>query len=125
MTSNLSTVGEAAVLAPLTTSAFVSLHTGDPGNTGATEVSTSGTGYVRKSVAFSSAVVGNTTVASNNAVVSFDPALAGWGTISYFGIWDAATAGNFRGSGTLASAKNVNLNDTARFLAGTLTITAA
>ncbi len=120
MTSNLSGKGETAILAPLTSSAYVSLHTGDPGDTGASEVS--GGGYARQPVTFTNAG-NNPTVASNSAVINFPTATAGWGTISYFGIWDAVTAGNFRGSGTM-TAKNVNLNDTARFLAGTLTITA-
>ena len=33
--TGLSSSGEAAVLTPLTTTAYVSLHTADPGNTGA------------------------------------------------------------------------------------------
>ena len=122
MTSNLSSKGETAVLAPLTNTAYVSLHTGDPADIGANEVT--GGAYARQGPVGFTNSGSNPTVAANTAVVSFPTATAGWGTISYFGIWDAVTAGNFRGSGTLASAKNVNLNDTARFLAGTLTITA-
>ena len=41
--TGLSSAGEAAVLTPLTTTAYVSLHTADPGNTGASEVSGSPT----------------------------------------------------------------------------------
>jgi hypothetical protein len=120
--SGLSPAGETAILAPLTTTAYVSLHTADPGTTGASEVS--GGSYARQGpVAFANA--GNEpTVASNSAIVTFPAATAAWGTISYFGIWTAATAGTFQGSGALTAAKAINSGDTARFLANALTITA-
>ena len=50
--TGLSSAGEAAVLAPLTAIAYVSLHTADPGSAGASEVS--GGAYARQGpVAFS------------------------------------------------------------------------
>jgi hypothetical protein len=118
----LSPYGETQILTPLTTTAYVSLHTADPGLTGTSEVS--GGAYARQGpVAFVNA--GNEpTVASNSAIVTYPAATAAWGTIGWFGIWDAATAGNFRGSGALSAAKTVNNGDTARFLANQLTITA-
>ena len=118
----LSPAGEGAVLTPLTTTAYVSLHTADPGTTGTSEVS--GGAYARQGpVAFANA--GNEpTVASNSAILTFPAATASWGTIGWFGIWTAATAGTFQGSGALTSAKPINSGDTARFLAGALTITA-
>ena len=67
--TGLSGAGEAAVLTPLTTTAYVSLHTADPGNTGASEVS--GSAYARTGpVAFTNAG-NNPTVASNSAIVTF------------------------------------------------------
>ena len=118
----LSPAGETAVLTPLTTTAYVSLHTADPGTTGASEVS--GGAYARQGpVAFANA--GNEpTVASNSAILTFPAATATWGTIGWFGIWTAATAGTFQGSGALTQAKPINQGDTARFLANALTITA-
>jgi hypothetical protein len=117
----LSSKGEAAVITPLVTTAYVSLHTADPGDTGANEVS--GGGYARQgAVAFTNAG-NNPTVASNSAIVTFPTATSAWGTISFFGLWDAATAGNFRGAGSVATAQPINIGDTARFLANTLTIT--
>ena len=50
--SGLSSVGETAVLAPLIASAYVSLHTADHGNTGTSEISTSGTDNARLPVTF-------------------------------------------------------------------------
>jgi hypothetical protein len=121
--SGLSAYGEAAVLAPLITNAYVSLHTADPGNTGASEV-TGDPAYARQGpVAFTEAP-SNPTVASNSAIITYPAATALWGTISFFGVWDAATGGNFRGSGAVTTPKSVNTGDTARFAANSLTITA-
>jgi hypothetical protein len=120
--TGLSSGGEAAVLTPLTTTAYVSLHTADPGNTGASEIS--GGGYVRQGpIAFTSAG-NNPTVASNSAILTYPAATASWGTISFFGIWTAASGGTFQGSGAVTTPKAVNSGDTARFAANALTITA-
>lgn len=120
--AGLSPYGESSILTPLTTTAYISLHTGDPGTTGISEVS--GGAYARQGpVGFTNS--GNEpTVARNNAVVTYPVATAAWGTVSYFGIWDAATAGNFRGSGAVSTPQAVNLGSTASFAANALTITA-
>jgi hypothetical protein len=120
--TGLSPAGEAAVLTPLTTTAYVSLHTADPGTTGTSEVS--GGAYARQGpIAFTNS--GNEpTVASNSAILTYPAATAAWGTIGWFGIWTAATAGTFQGSGAVTTPKAVNSGDTARFAAGALTITA-
>ena len=120
--TGLSSAGEAAVLTPLTTIAYVSLHTADPGNTGASEVS--GSAYARVGPVTFANAGNNPTVASNSAIVTFPMASGSWGTVSYFGIWTAASGGTFQGSGALTTSKAVGNGDTARFLAGALTITA-
>ena len=119
--TGLSSKGETAILAPLTTTAYVSLHTADPGDAGVAEVV--GGAYARQTVAFANSGA-NPTIAANPAIVSFPKATTDWGTVGFFGIWDAATAGNFRGSGALTVAKMVNSDDIARFLPNALTITA-
>ena len=120
----LSPAGEAAILTPLTTTAYVSLHTADPGTTGTNEISTSGTAYARVGpVAFTNAG-SEPTVASNGAILTYAAATASWGTITHFGVWTAASGGTFQGSGALTTPKTVNSGDTARFAAGALTITA-
>ena len=63
-------------------------------------------------------------MASNSAIVTFPAATGSWGTVSYFGIWTAASGGTFQGSGALMTPKAVGNGDTARFLANALTITA-
>ena len=115
----LSGYGEGQVLTPLETTAYVSLHTADPGNTGANEIS--GSGYARQGpVGFTNAGA-NPTVGSNTAIITYPAATAAWGTIGYFGLWDAATAGNYRGSGAVTTPKTINSGDTARFAAGAVT----
>ena len=120
--TGLSSKGETAVLAPLTTTAYVSLHTADPADAGASEVS--GAAYARQGPTTFTNAGNNPTVASNSAIITFPAATGAWGTISHFGVWDAATAGNFRGSGAVTTPKAVGSGDTARFAAGALTITA-
>lgn len=61
---------------------------------------------------------------SNNVVVAFPAPTASWGSVSYFGLMDAATAGNLLICQQLASPKTINAGDAAPvFGAGALTIT--
>lgn len=65
-------------------------------------------------------------IISNSALIQFPKATADWlsGTnLAYFGVWDAATAGNLQFSGALAVAKPVLTNDTFEFPAGDLSAT--
>lgn len=104
---------------------YISLHTADPGETGANE--TSGTGYARKSVTndatqWPAAVAG---VKSNGAVITFaTPGAGGWGTVTHFGMWDASSAGNFLFGGALAVSKTINQDDSVTFGIGDIDITA-
>ena len=120
--TGLSSAGEAAILAPLTATAYVSLHTADPADTGASEIS--GNAYARQGPVVFANAGANPTVASNSAIVTFPAATGAWGTVTHFGVWSAATAGTFRGSGAVTTPKAVNTGDTARFAANALTITA-
>ena len=118
----LSSAGEALVLTPLTGTAYVSLHISAPDDSGNGEVT--GGSYARQGpVAFTN-TSNNPTVSSNSAIVTFPAATASWGTITHFGVWSAVTAGTFRGSGAVTTAKAVGNGDTARFAAGALTIRA-
>lgn len=66
------------------TNLYLSLHTGNPGESGAatSEVS-SGLGYGRQLITFATESGGAT---SNNNTPAFGPATAGWGTVNYGGI---------------------------------------
>lgn len=120
--TGLSSAGETAVLTPLTTSAFVSLHASDPGDTGANEVV--GGSYARQGPIVFTNSGANPTVSANSALLSFPAATGAWGAVTYFGLWSAVSGGTFRGSGALQAPATVNNGDTARFLVGSLTITA-
>ena len=120
--TGLSSQGELEVLIPLTTNAYVSLHISDPLDTGGSEVT--GGAYARQGPIAFTDTGSNPTVSSNSAIVTFPAATAAWGTVGFFGVWDAATGGNFRGSGAVTTPKAVGIGDTARFAAGALTVTA-
>ena len=62
---------------------------------------------------------------SNNAAITFPTPSGNWGTVSHFGIYDAATSGNLLFWGALTIAKTINQSDTVSFPAASLTITFA
>ena len=108
----------AAYTAPSTH--YLALFTAAPGETGGgTEVTTSGTAYVRKAVAFTT--TGNTT--SNSAAVEYPTATASFGTVTHVGVFDALTSGNLMAYATLSSSKAIATGDVFRVPTGDLDIT--
>lgn len=118
----LSTGGESVVLAALMTGRYISLHTADPGNTGASELS--GGAYARQAQGTWAAAGNNPTSYSNSATIEFPVATTHWGTITHFGIWSASSAGTFYGGYALTASKDIDINDIARFIANALAVTA-
>ena len=116
---------------------YVGLYTATPSDAGGgTEVT--GGSYARVQVGPSTtawnATQGGTAGASsgtggqtaNAADITFPAPTANWGTVTHFGIFDAATSGNLLMWAALAASKVVNSGDAApKFLAGALTITLA
>jgi len=100
---------------------YVSLHTGDPGDTGANEKAVAGS-YARVTAAPAS-WQGTEGARENSAEIAFPAASADWGTITYFGLWDAASAGNFLGGGSLSLQKLVYNGDQLKFTSGNLDYT--
>lgn len=88
------------------------------------ETSTSGTAYVRKTVAFSASSSGT---AATSATVTFDAATANWGTITHVAIMDGATAGagNVLFYGAVTTAKTIETGDTFQVTSGNLTVALA
>lgn len=84
---------------------YVSLHTADPVETGANEVT--GGSYARQAAAFGAGTNG---VTSNTGALTFAsmPAV----TVTHVGIWDASTAGNNLFGGALTASKTLNSGDT-------------
>lgn len=75
---------------------YLSAHTGNPGATGANEV-TSGVdaNYARQAVTFVKSLDGTVYRARNNASVVFPAAAAGSSyTVTYLCVWSASTGGN-------------------------------
>lgn len=97
---------------------YVSLHTADPGETGASEHGATA-GYVRKIIGFT-----GTGPLSNAAIVAFAQASANYSAqITHFGVWDALSGGNFLGGNALTTARTISTGDIPQFAAGALTWT--
>lgn len=88
----------------------VSLHTADPGDTGANEVT--GGSYAKQAVAFNAASAGATT---NTSVEEYPdmPAV----TVSHLGFWDGA---NYLWGSPLDTPRVVAAGNTFRFAAGAI-----
>lgn len=117
---------------------YIGLHTGDPGDTGASEVSASGTAYARVACTCGTSGTGagavfggapvvangtnstNKATLSNGSAITFPVATASWGTVGYFSVWDAATAGNLLYSGALTSSILVGSGGQPNFAVGAL-----
>lgn len=117
------------------TSVWVSLHTGDPGDTGANEVVVGATNYARIQVANAGWTKNLSTPASatNTADIVFPSSgtvtwSAGGSGITHVGIWDAQIGvgtPNFLYGGALTTARVVASGDVFKFLATNLTISVA
>ena len=126
--ADIALIGDATGLRGATTagSLYVSLHTADPGETGAQNTTEAAyTGYARAAVVRSAGgwtVAGNTV--SNAAAVAFGPCTAGTSTITHFGVGTALSgAGSLLFKGALGASIIVTTssNATQSFAIGTLT----
>ena len=98
---------------------FVSLHTADPGTTGASEV-TGGT-YARVAVTWNAASGGSVT--NSNALSINLPAST---TAAYFGVWTASTAGTYYIGGALSPSVTTGTSaGIVTIAASAITVTAA
>lgn len=109
-------------------SVYVGLFTAAPSDTGGgTEVS--GGSYARQAATFTVSGT-NLTEAANNAGVEFPTATGNWGTITYMGVFDAATSGNLLAYAQLTDpndfltplSKTINTGDVFRINSGNLKI---
>ena len=87
------------------TNIYIALSTTLPTDAG-TNVSEPGAGnYARK--VHNTWNIAATRKVTNNGVITFNTANGSWGTISHYAIYDAITAGNFLGFGSLSVSKSV------------------
>lgn len=108
------TTGKAAWAA---VTCHVGLFTAAPSDAGGgTEVT--GGSYARKATVAAdwNAASGGST--SNANAITFVTASASWGTVTHFGLFDAATAGNLLRWAALGTSKAVGSGDTASFAGG-------
>ena len=100
---------------------YVGLSTGSfaDDNSGA---ELTGNNYSRVAATFSAAASGTT---SNSAAVEFSAATGSWGSVSHFGIFDAASSGNLLIHGAFTTAKTIASGDILKIPTGDLDITAA
>ncbi|MDP4224921.1 MAG: hypothetical protein Q8910_00930 [Bacteroidota bacterium] len=104
---------------------YIGLSTSTPtaSGTGATEPS--GNAYARVAVVnnatnFPNAANGTKT---NGTTITFPQATGSWGTVTYFVIYDAASAGNLIGFGALNNSQTVSNGDTLSFATSAMTLT--
>ena len=102
---------------------YVSLNTADPTPAGdlSTEVSATGTSYVRMPASFIVAT-GTSGLVDTDADTTFPAATAAWGTVSYIGLWDASIGGNMLYYTALDAAKVIDIGDVFKIAADNLTV---
>jgi hypothetical protein len=105
----------------------ISLHTADPTDDGSgTEVSGGSYARVQRDPLDANWTAASATdgVTDNAAAITFPAPTGNWGSITHFGIWDAASGGNLLIHGALTTPKTVNNGDAApSFATGALDIT--
>jgi len=111
-------LGTGAYTAP--TTVYVGLSTATLADD-ASGTELSGNGYARQSATFNAAASGT---ADNSAAIEFPAATASWGTVSHFGIYDAASSGNLLIHGAFTAAKLIDSGDILKISAGDLDISA-
>lgn len=97
------------------TAIYMSLHSADPGETGASELT--GGGYARQLATFG-APVGNESATTNEQRYTNLPA----GNIGWVGLWTASTAGTPLYFGALAVARTAVAGDNITFNAGSVVV---
>jgi len=101
------------------TALWMSLHTADPGTTGANESADGTYARVNVTTAFGAPTAG---VGSNTSVIEF-AALTTGGTYTHYGLWSAVTTGTFYEGHDINPDKAVGAGEIPRFAIGAITYT--
>lgn len=94
---------------------YVSLHSADPGKTGASELA--GDGYSRQEYQFPAAA---DQALTNDEIITFAGATAEWAQATHYGIWSAETEGTFIAGAALGAPVTVPNLGSASFAVGAL-----
>lgn len=120
-------LGQASM--PAISNVYFGLYTAGPndastGSSGGTEVS--GTDYARVNVANNTTnfptISGTNGTKTNANAIAWPTAGGSWGTVTHYGVFDAATGGNLLFHGSLASAKAIGTGDAFSVAAGDFTL---
>jgi hypothetical protein len=107
---------------PQVSTTYLALYTSAPSQDGinpGVEVSGQGTSYKRQQISFGN-VVGNMGYNLNDIV--FDMATAPWGTIKYWGLFDASFNGNLLFIGAIDNPRIIDTGNQAKFDRGSLAV---
>lgn len=97
---------------------YVSLHTADPGTSGASEVTGGSPAYARQACAWAAASGGSMALAAGE---TFN--VPGGTTVTHFGVWSAAMSGTFYGGGALSASESFGAQGTFNLTGATISIT--
>lgn len=107
------------------TTLYLALSTTTPVDAGTNFTEPSGNNYSRVATTtadWNAAASTTPAVKTNSATKTFNQASGSWGTITYFGIYDASTSGNLILFGALTASKAIGNGDTASFPAASITL---
>lgn len=99
---------------------YMALFVGDPTDTGGGGAEVSGSGYARKAISFGVAAA---RVITQDAIVQYDEASGAWGTVDYWAIFDAVSAGNMLAHGALSASRAIVSGNTPSIASGQTAIT--
>lgn len=117
---------------PLPSGTYISLHTADPGDTGANEVSTGAwPAYVRRHAEAGGSIgsgwgapSGGVSANTNQIVFPGQNGVSDV-VVTHFAVWDASTSGNCLVGAALTTSRTLATGDVLVFDVGSLTVTAS
>ena len=98
---------------------YLSLHTADPGTTGASECTDAN--YVRQAATFAAGSTGEMVTSGTHAAQSF-PGMAAAQTLAGIGVWTAATLGAFK-VGAAETSFSAGVGVQVQYASGAITFT--
>lgn len=102
--------------------AYLAVSTTTPNDDGTNFTEPSGGAYARVQTAGTDWGTPATGAIANATLLAFPQATANWGTVTYGGVYDAATNGNLLYSGQLTVSQAVNTGNTLRFPIGQIVL---
>lgn len=102
------------------TTNWISLHTADPGATGAAEATYTSYARIQVTSGFAVAVAKTT---DNDAAITFPENTGGSQTVTHVGIWTLVTGGNFLIGGALVASRDITAGGIPEFAAADLDVT--